>query len=93
MENKNSLQKALTWIGNIFNKDSNVSSKRLSGVIMILWALVIGTYYVFKTFQGTPETSALSLIQFTLVTGAGLLGAGTLVERLGKKDKKNDEEL
>ena len=91
-DKRNVLQIILDWISGIFDKDSSISSKRLSGVLMITWALTLGTYYVYKTFHGTPETSALSLIQFTLATGAGLLGTGTLVERLGKSDKKDNKD-
>ena len=85
---KNNLEIFIEWVAGTFDKDSNVSSKRISGVLMILWSLIASTYYIYKSFHGTDaDPSAQTLIQFIIVTGAGLLGAGTILERLGKKDK------
>jgi len=90
---KNIIQKSLEWIEGLFDKHSKISSKRFSGVLMITWSLFAGTYYVWKSFHGTSDVNSLALIEFTLATGASLLGAGTLMERLGKADKKPEEKI
>jgi len=94
-DKENIFKRFLNWYTGAFHKDSKVSSKRISGILMIKWALIVATYYVYKSFQGYSDSNAESLIQFIIITGAGLLGAGTLVEGIGKKNKKEnkDEEL
>jgi hypothetical protein len=85
------VKKLATWIKGIFEKDSSVSSKRIAGILMIVWSLSAASYFVYKSFNGDADQSSNSLIQFIIITGAGLLGTGTLVEGLGKNKKENKE--
>jgi len=77
----------MSWIREVFEKDSNISSKRVLGVLLILWSIGAGTYFVLNIKSQTP--SSLSAIQFFCTTGAGLLAAG-IVEKFKKDggDKK-----
>jgi hypothetical protein len=85
---KKAFKSGLNWIKGIFDKDSSVSSKRLMGVLMVVWALSVGTYFI--VMKSSQSTESRGLIEFALMTGAGLLGAGTLFEGLSNK-KKSDE--
>lgn len=87
------MKKILEWIGGVFDKDSTTSSKRVTGVLMVTWALIAASYYIWKSFHGGGDPSANSLIQFILLTGAGILTGGTVAENIGKKKKEKDEEV
>ena len=71
------------WFKNIFDKESNVSSKRLVGVVMVAWTLVAGTYFV--VFKDSQTSDAKALIEWMAATGAGLLGVGVL-DKIRKKE-------
>ena len=73
----------IDFIRGTFEKDSPTSSKRITGVLMIVWALSAGSYYVWKSFHGDADESSKELIEYALATGAVLLGGGTIAEALG----------
>jgi hypothetical protein len=77
----------MKWLREIFEKDSNISSKRALGVLLILWSIGAATYFIVCIKSQTP--SSLSAIQFFCTTGAGLLAAG-IVEKF-KKNEGNKE--
>jgi len=81
----------INWIKGIFNKNSNVSSKRFVGVVLVLWALLISSYYIIKIqFGGIESNTTISIIEFAIVSGVSLLAGGTLAENLKNKNNKNE---
>jgi len=73
----------INWIKGIFDKNSSVSSKRFIGVLLVLWALLISSYYIIKVqFGGSESNTTISIIEFAIVTGAGLLAGGTIAENI-----------
>lgn len=79
------------FIKGIFDKDSNVSSKRFIGVSLVLWALLISSGYIIKIqFGGIESNTTISIIEFCIVTGASLLAGGTIAENIGNF-RKNKE--
>jgi hypothetical protein len=73
----------INWIKGIFDKNSNVSSKRFVGVVLVLWALLISSYYIIKVqFDGVESSTTISIIEFSIVTGASLLAGGTIAENI-----------
>jgi len=90
---KKFIQSSLNFLYGIFSKDSDISSKRITGVTIIIWCLFISTYVIWSIMHkkeiaeiGTVST----LITFAFGTGVSLLTGGTLVESL--KNKKQDKE-
>jgi hypothetical protein len=82
--------KVINWLKGIFDKNSNVSSKRFIGVTLVIWAIAISTYYIVKIQYGGKESNTtISIIEFAIVSGVSLLAGGTLAESLGRK--KNEE--
>ena len=62
------------------------SSKRLAGVMLIaLGGLLLTALGIYGFFSVPPSIEAVKYSGLTLVaSGAGLLGFGTLAERMGK---------
>lgn len=76
-----------SWFREIFvGPGGETSSKRISGVGMIvLGALMLVALGVYGFFAVPPGLDAIKYAGLALVSaGAGLLGVGTLMERLGK---------
>lgn len=79
------------WFVGLFDSNSSVSSKRVGGLCLILWVILIGTYYVWEIQHGGEESAtSISIIEFSLISGVGLLGGGTVAE--GFKNKFNSNE-
>lgn len=78
------MKRALTWFKNLFAKDSNVSSKRFAGVTLLIWAMVMGSYYILKVqWGGVESNTTVSVLEFAIVSGVGLLAGGTVAEQVG----------
>jgi len=79
----------IKWVTGLFDSNSPVSSKRVGGISLILWVIFIGTYYIWKVQHGGEESAtSVSIIEFSLLSGVGLLGGGTVAEAFKRKFKK-----
>ena len=91
---KNLLKKLLYWIKSIFDSKSPVSSKRVAGILIILWALIFGSYYVYTMLNNPMQDIGLTknMIEVFLFSGVSLLAGGTLVEGIKSnlKDKNKN---
>lgn len=90
--------KLVKWFKDMFDKNSSVSSKRFGGITLMIWGMIMGTYYILKIQYGGVESSTtVSIIEFSIVSAVGLLAGGTLAENLGnrmsKSKEKNDGEM
>ena len=77
----------MSWFREIFNKDSEVSSKRVIGVILVFWSIIIATVYAYKILfdpdkENTQLHSVISLVEMMTMIGCALLAGGNLVEKL-----------
>jgi len=85
------MKKIISWIAGIFDKDSTVSSKRVVGVIIIIWSLLAATFIIWaEMFKEKSPSMSVTLIEFIVVTATGLLAGGSAVE-LFSKNKNKDE--
>jgi uncharacterized membrane protein YhiD involved in acid resistance len=83
----------INWIKSIFDKNSSVSSKRFIGVTLVIWAIIIATYYIVRIQLGGIESNTtVSIIEFAIVSGVGLLAGGTIAESLNNKNNKKTNE-
>jgi hypothetical protein len=86
--------KMKSFIKGIFEKESQISSKRITGFLMITWGLSCATYFCVKTLQSeTPisHSQVVDLIEYSLMTGALLLGGGTVAESFQFSKNKQSE--
>jgi uncharacterized membrane protein YhiD involved in acid resistance len=82
--------KLINWLKGIFDKNSNVSSKRFIGVTLVVWAITIATYYIIKIQNGGKESDTTkTIIEFAIVSGVGLLAGGTIAERINLNKDNN----
>ena len=82
------------FIKGIFEKESSISSKRIAGVLMVIWGLFAGPYFLWKSLQCETEIdkNITNIIEYTLTTGALLLGGSTVAESIPKFSKKQDDQ-
>ncbi len=82
------MKKLINWIAGIFEKDSSVSSKRVMGVIMILWSMFAASFVIWaESYKLTKPSISVTLIEFVVITATGLLAGGSAIELLNKSKK------
>jgi cobalamin biosynthesis protein CobD/CbiB len=82
------MKKIISWIAGIFDKDSTVSSKRVVGVIMVIWSLLAASFIIWaEMYKETKPSMSVTLIEFMVVTATGLLAGGSAIELFSKKKK------
>lgn len=75
----------MNWFREIFERDSELSSKRIIGSILFAWVIGAATYFILFKNQQTP--SSLALIQFLGTVAGGMVTAGVAEKVLGKGGK------
>lgn len=82
----------------LFDSESSVSSKRFVTILLVLWGLGFGGFYIFmQQFGGKESLSTVSLIEFALGSAVSIGVLGTVGEGVKNKmsnffNKKEDEE-
>ena len=78
-------------MANSFLEDSqgNKSSKRIAGSILIGLGIIGAiTLYIFSLFFGAKDSStAMDIVQLFILSGSGLIGAGTFENGLFNNHK------
>jgi len=84
------MKKFITWVAGIFEKDSNVSSKRFILVLLGVWTVIFGGYYIVL---GKDNPSSVEVIKFIAGAAVTLAIGGTTAEALkGKLPKSKEDE-
>lgn len=87
------MKKFITWFAALFDSESTVSSKRFIVILMTVWALLCGGFYVFMVQIGGKESmSTVGLIEFALGSAITLAIGGTVAETTKKKFSPKEEE-
>lgn len=87
------MKKSLNFIKGLFSAESDVSSKRFIVILLTIWFLAIGTYYIIAVQGKGPESNTtISLLQFALGSAVSIAVGGTAAEALKNKMKKKDDE-
>ncbi len=79
----------MNWVKDLFDSSSTTSSKRFGGLTLLFWSMIMGSYYILKVqMGGTESNTTVSVLEFGIVSGVGLLAGGTLAESVGRGTKK-----
>jgi hypothetical protein len=80
------MEKITNWIAGLFDSDSTVSSKRFVLILMTIWAIGCGAFYVIMVqFGGKESMTTVGLIEFALGSAITLAIGGTAAEAAKKK--------
>lgn len=85
--------KLSNWIAKLLDPDSNVSTKRLVLLLMAIWAISMGTFYVIiQQYGGIESVTTVGLIEFAFGSAITLAVGGTAAERIKRQAHKPKKE-
>jgi len=87
------MKKVINWLSGLFDSESTISSKRFVLILMTIWALGFGGFYILMVqFGGKESVTTVGLIEFGLGSAITLAVGGTTAEAIKKRYSQIKEE-
>ena len=75
-------------VKNLLSKTSDLSSKRFIVILLAVWGIIFGAFYVVMLqFGGIESATTADLIEYAWMTAGGIAVGGTAAELVRKSNK------